>query len=92
MPVRNLGFRLDNVLGVEKQVNSICKSFYYQIRNIGLIRKYINDETWKTLVQALVDWTVAMPCYIISPSFWQTASPELCCTFGDTNSQRGHIT
>ena len=35
-------------------MNSICKSCYYQIRNIGLIRKYINDETWKTLVQALI--------------------------------------
>jgi len=27
---------------------------YYQIRNIGLIRKYINDEICKTLVQALI--------------------------------------
>ena len=35
-------------------MNSICKSCYYQIRNMGLIRKYINDETYKTLVQALI--------------------------------------
>ena len=54
MSVRNLGLILDNTLGMEKQVNSICKSCYYQIRNIGLIRKYINDETCKTLVQALI--------------------------------------
>ena len=52
--VKNLGLILDNTLGMEKQVNSICKSCYYQIRNIGLIRKYINDETCKTLVQALI--------------------------------------
>jgi len=39
---------------MENQVNSICKSCYYQIRNIGLIRKYINDETCNTLVQALI--------------------------------------
>jgi len=45
---------LDNIRGMEKQVNSICKSCYYEIRNIGLIRKYINDETCKTLVQALI--------------------------------------
>jgi len=38
---------LDNTLGIVKQVNYICKSCYYQIRNIGLIRKYINDETPK---------------------------------------------
>jgi len=54
MSVRNLGFILDNTLGMEKQVISICKSCYYQIRNIGLICKYINDETCKTLVQALI--------------------------------------
>jgi len=35
---------------MEKQVNSICN----QLRNIGLIRKYINDEKCKTLVQVLV--------------------------------------
>jgi len=32
--VRNLGIILDNMLGMEKQVNSIYKSYYYQIRNI----------------------------------------------------------
>jgi len=41
MSVRNLGLILDNTLGMEKQVNSICKSCYYQIINIGLICKYI---------------------------------------------------
>ena len=42
MSVRNLGFILDVTLGMEKQMNSIYKSCYYQIGNIGLIRKYIN--------------------------------------------------
>jgi len=41
MSVRNLGLILNNTLGMEKQVNSICKSCYYQIRNIGLIRNFI---------------------------------------------------
>jgi len=54
MSVRNLGLILDNILGMEKQVNSICKFCYYQIRNIGLICKYINDETCKNLVQAFI--------------------------------------
>ena len=39
---------------MQKQVNCIFNSCYYQIRNIGLIRKYIYDETCKTLVQALI--------------------------------------
>jgi len=51
--VRDLGLILDNTLGMEKQVNYIYKS-KYQIRNIELIRKYINDETYKTLVQSLI--------------------------------------
>ena len=41
MSVRNLGSILDNTLRTEKHVYSICKSFYYQIRNIGLIRKIL---------------------------------------------------
>ena len=39
---------------MEKQVNYICKSSYYQIWNIGLIPKYINDEACKTLVKAFI--------------------------------------
>jgi len=80
-------------------VNSICKSCYYKIRNIGLIRKYINDETCKTLVQALVisrlDYGNALLYKYtlpLSPSLSDklpTASAELCCTSGDTHSQKG---
>ena len=32
MFVRILGLILDNTLGMEEQVNSICKSCYYQIK------------------------------------------------------------
>jgi len=54
MSVRNVGLILDNTLYMEKQVNSICKFSYYQIRNIGLNNEYINDETCMTLVQAFI--------------------------------------
>jgi len=54
MSARNLGLILHNTLGMEKQVNSICKTCYYQIQNIGLIPKHINYETGKALVQVLV--------------------------------------
>ena len=37
--VENLGIISDNTLAKEKQVNYICKSCYYQIRNVGLIPK-----------------------------------------------------
>ena len=44
MSVRNIGLIL------EKRVNSICKSCYYQRRNIGLIHKHINDEICQNLI------------------------------------------
>jgi len=52
--VKYLGLILDNTPGMEKQVNFIRKSSYYQLENMGLIRKYINGETWTTLVEALI--------------------------------------
>ena len=54
MSVRNVRIILDNTLGMEKQVNFICKPWYYQIRNIRFIHEYINDKTCKTLFQALI--------------------------------------
>lgn len=52
--VCNLGVILDSCLNMEKQVNAVTKSCFYQIRNIGRIRQYITEEACKTLVQALV--------------------------------------
>ena len=54
MSVRNLLLILDNTLGMEKQMNAICKSCCYKVRNVGLIFKYINNETCKTLVKSLI--------------------------------------
>jgi len=93
MSARNLGLILDNTLGMEKQVNFICNSCYYQIRNIGLIRKYINDETCNTLVQAIIiyrlDYANAL-LYNIPPLSDKPprASSKLRCTFGDTHAQK----
>jgi hypothetical protein len=52
--VKNLGVVMDRNLTMEQQVNTISKSCYYQIRNIGQIRQHISDGACKTLVQALV--------------------------------------
>ena len=69
MSVRNLGLILDNTLVMAKQVNNICMFYYYQIRNIGLFRKYIKDETYRKLVKAIIvskldcnnDWYIIFP-------------------------------
>ena len=54
MPVRSPGVILDKTLGMENQVYSICKYCCYKILNIGLIYKYIKDETCKTLIPILI--------------------------------------
>ena len=52
--VKNLGVYLDHNLTMDNQVDSICKSCYWQIRNIGKIRRYISDDACKNLIHALV--------------------------------------
>ena len=52
--VRNLGVIQDSHLTMEAQVNSICRSCYFHLRNIGAIRPYITTDACRTLVQATV--------------------------------------
>ena len=60
MSMRDLGLIFNNTLGMVRHVNYIYKSSFYQIRNIELIRKYKNDKTCKTLVQAII---ISQPDY-----------------------------
>ena len=52
--VKNLGVIQDSCLTMEKQVNTILRSCYCNIRTIGKIRRYITTDACKTLVQAMV--------------------------------------
>ena len=52
--VKNLGVLFDKTLTMEKQVSSVSKSCFLQIRKIGRIRSYITDDACKTLVNSLV--------------------------------------
>ena len=52
--VRDLGVVLDNTLSMQAHVGQVTKSCYYQLRNIGQIRRSINEGACKTLVHALV--------------------------------------
>jgi len=54
--VKNLGVYFDTSLTMEKQVNAISKACYYQIRNIGYIRRYIILDACKTLAHALITY------------------------------------
>lgn len=52
--VKNLGVFFDSSLTMEKQVSSVAKSCFYQIRNIGRVRKFLTTDACKTLVHSLV--------------------------------------
>ena len=52
--VRDLGVVLDSTLSMQAHVGQVTKSCYYQLRNIGQIRRSINEGACKTLVHALV--------------------------------------
>ena len=42
------------LLSIIPQVNSVCKSAFYQLRNIACIRKYLSPKTTELLVHAFV--------------------------------------
>jgi len=52
--VKNIGIYFDTSLTMERQVNTISKACYYQIRNTGHIRRYITLDTCKSLAPALI--------------------------------------
>ena len=51
---RNIGVFMDNTLNMEVHVNKITSACYYNLRNIGKIRRNLTQDATKTLVQALV--------------------------------------
>jgi hypothetical protein len=51
---RNLGVIFDETMSLEHHISSVCKSAYFQIRNISKIRKCLTEDATKTLVHSLV--------------------------------------
>jgi len=52
--VNTLGVYFDTSLTMKRQVNAISKAWYYQIRNIDHIRRYIAFDACNTLADALI--------------------------------------
>ena len=52
--VESLGVMLDATLNMKKQIISVTKSCYYNLRNISKIRKYLTQEAAKSLVNSTV--------------------------------------
>ena len=52
--VRNLSAWLDSRMDMERHVNSVCKSCFWQIRQISHIRQFLTTDATKSLVNSLV--------------------------------------
>ena len=52
---RNLGAIFDNHMSLDKQINSICKSAFFHLGNIGNIRNMLTDDACSQLIHSLVN-------------------------------------
>ena len=52
--LRNLGAYFTPHMDMKKHVNMVCRSAYFQLRQIGRIRKFLTIDATRTLVNALV--------------------------------------
>ena len=50
----NIGGWFDTVMSVDKEINSICQSAFYHLRNIAQISKHISFRHCETLIHAFV--------------------------------------
>ena len=51
---KNIGVWFDDVMSMDKQINSICKSAFYHLRNIAKVAKFISSRHCEILVHAFV--------------------------------------
>ena len=51
---KNIGVWLDSVLSMDVQINNICKTAFYHLRNIAKIRKFLTHRQCEILIQALI--------------------------------------
>ena len=42
--IRNLGTMMDSVINMGAHVTSLCKSVYFQLHNVGAIRRYLTKD------------------------------------------------
>ena len=47
---RNIGVLFNSHMTLDKQVNSICKSAFFHLRNIGSIRNMLTDDVCSQLI------------------------------------------
>ena len=55
---KNLGVVFDTPLNMNDHANGICESAFVEIRNIGRIRKHLDDKATSALVHVFVSSTL----------------------------------
>ena len=67
--VRNLGIIFDSQMSMSGHVNNLCSSLSYQLRNISIIRRFLDYDTCTchlvVRVLVLIGSTIAMGCYLV---------------------------
>ena len=53
-PIKYLGIYMDSLLNLESHINKITSTAYFHLRNISKIRKYLDMDSAKSLVQSIV--------------------------------------
>ena len=66
---RNLGTWFDSNLNLQEQIHKTCKSGFFHLYNIRRIRKYLSQESARTLVHAFI---IGRIDYCNSLLFWFT--------------------
>lgn len=51
---RNIGVIFDSAMTMEAQVNSMCKSAFFHLRNLAKIRKYLSKTSIEILIHAFI--------------------------------------
>ena len=54
LSARNLSVIFDNHMSLDKQINSICKSAFFHLKNISSIRNMLTDDACSQLIHSLV--------------------------------------
>ena len=51
---KNIGVWLDSALSMDVQINNICKTAFYHLRNIAKIRKFLTHRQCEILIHAFI--------------------------------------
>ena len=71
---RNIGVLFDSELSLESHVKQVCRKCYWQLRNLGKLRKFLNRNALERLVHAFItsqiDYCnslfVGLPSYLLN--------------------------